>query len=297
MTSLSPSLGLNLPMIAPETILLVGASGRVGRMICHHWHDAGSARLLATARQPVGVTLGAPASLAWSPLKGPDGLLDCLARSGTVPAAMVVLAGVTPRKGQDPAELAENSALAQACLNAAHMSGIGRVLLASSSAVYGVDTNSRAFDESCTPQPAAPYGLAKWQMETAAEPWRQKGVQVCALRIGNVAGADALLGQAMAPGAELRIDAFADGLGPLRSYIGPASLARVLCDLALLPAALPPAVNIAAPSPVRMTDLCRAAKLPYVLVPAAQTAHQSITLGCGILQSFVVMGKLTACPM
>ena len=232
----------------------------------------------------------AKGAFRWSPLDGPQGLIAQLA-GGPLPKVMLVLAGVTPGPGVDETALAGNRQLAEACLSAAQAVGIGRVLLASSSAVYGVDPTGRAFDETATPQPVSTYGRAKLEMESACA--GATDIEVCALRIGNVAGADALLapltGHKIDPSQPIRIDTFADGAGPLRSYIGAKTLARVLAALADHPACLPPVLNLAAPNPVRMEALALAAGWPYLMTPAPATAHQSITLDCGLLNQL--------CPM
>lgn len=279
-----------LPEAPRPPVLLVGATGRVGRMVCHHWPSvAGNTPLWTTARRSVG-SQGAKATFLWDPLEGPQALLDHLARPdiGPLPVALVMLAGVTPGPGVVDAALSANRTLALSCLAAAQEAGIGRVLIASSSAVYGVNRDGTAFTEQSALYPVSAYGRAKQDMEAALEPAREAGLQVCALRIGNVAGADALLGpltgRAVDPTRPLRIDAFEDGLGPLRSYIGPADLARVLAGLAHAPAPLPAVLNIAAPMPVRMSALAAAAGWPYALTPAPATAVQSITLDCGLLQ-------------
>jgi nucleoside-diphosphate-sugar epimerase len=194
---------------------------------------------------------------------------------------MVVLAGATPATG---GALEDNARIADACLAAAQAAGIGRVLLASSSAVYGADPAGRPFAEDAPPRPLSDYGRAKLAMEAVAAPWRQAGIAVTALRIGNVAGADALLaGRAGAGAAPVGIDAFADGLGPLRSYIGPRDMAAVLADLALHPGPLPEVLNLAALRPVRMMALATAAGLDWRPVPAPPAARQVITLDCARL--------------
>lgn len=277
-------------MSSPSHVLLVGASGRVGRMVHHSWPQGAEAPKLLTSQRRLDVaTAGA---FSWAPLDGPQRLLDQLSR-GPRPVALVMLAGVTPGPGVDEAALAGNRALAEACLAAARAAGIGRVLLASSSAVYGVDKAGAAFNETALPLPQSSYGRAKLEMEAACDPARQAGLEVCVLRIGNVAGADALLapltGRPVDPAHPLRIDRFADGRGPLRSYIGPGTLARVLAALATHPAPLPTVLNVAAPSPVHMESLAQEAGWPHDLIAAPATAHQSITLGCGLL------GRL--CPL
>lgn len=262
---------------ADGPVLLVGGGGRVGRLVRWHWPADRAGLILSWRRGPP--PPGDP--VHWAPLAGPGALLAHLDRTGTLPRAMIVLAGVTPGAAGG---MADNAAIAAACLAAAAAAGIGRVLLSSSSAVYGVDPEGRPFAEDDAPQPLSDYGRAKLAMEAAAAPWRQAGLAVTALRIGNVAGADALLaGRAGPVQGPLEIDAFADGQGPLRSYIGPGDMARVLAGLALHAGPLPAVLNLAALRPVRMMALATAAGLPWRPVPAPPTARQVITLDCGRL--------------
>jgi nucleoside-diphosphate-sugar epimerase len=258
---------------AQNSILLTGASGRVGRMLCHHWPDVNPGLALAPQYRRA-----APAgALLWNPLDGPGALLDHVAGMGR-PAAIVALAGVTPGPGRD---LSLNAALAVATLAAAERSGVTRVLLASSSAVYGAGDGTPATEDTpCAPVNA--YGAAKCEMEAACTAWRARGLDICCLRIGNVAGADALLLNVAraGPGGAVVIDRFADGGGPVRSYIGAATLAAVLATLCRHPGPLPPVLNIAAPKPVAMTALARAAGADYEMRPAPPGAHQRITLDC-----------------
>lgn len=241
-----------------ESWCLVGATGRVGRMLARAW----------AARPPAGagITLqsreAAPGHLHW-PLDAP------------APArfdVMIVMAGAVP--GRAPVE--RNAAIARAALRAASASGARRVLLASSAAVYGP---GRDLSEDAPCRPATDYGRAKRAMErvAAAAP-----VETCCLRIGNVAGADALLGR-LAPRSARRLDRFADGRGPLRSYIGPATLAAVLETLAAHPGRLPAVLNVAAPAPVAMDALLRAAGARWTWTAAPDGAVQAVTLDCARL--------------
>ncbi|WP_127104598.1 NAD-dependent epimerase/dehydratase family protein [Pararhodobacter zhoushanensis] len=245
-----------------KTLLITGANGRVGRLL----QAAGLASVAWSGR-------GARHDLAWSPLDGPDPLLDWCAANGR-PRALVMLAGVTPRPD---ARLDDNVALGIATLRAARDAGIGRVLLASSSAVYG-SGRAEPWDEDDACYPANDYGRAKLAMEQACT-----GPDVTHLRIGNVAGADALLTNPRRP---LLLDQFADGSGSVRSYIGPQTLGRVLMALALAPS-LPPVLNIGTPEPVDMADLAAAAGLPVARQPAPPQAIARLTLATGRLESLV----------
>jgi len=262
-------------------VLLVGASGRVGGMVLHHWreNDALGFSIVRQDRRDV-----PPCGLQWSPLDGVGTLVDHVRRSGPI-NAMVVLAGVTSGPGKD---LDLNSALALACVAAAQQAQIGRVLLSSSSAVYGAGKGI-PLTEAAPTEPVNAYGKAKCAMELAVAPWRDRGrdrgLDLCCLRIGNVAGADALLLNVarLSPQEPVIIDRFADGQGPIRSYIGAGTLAAVLRTLATQAASLPPVLNIGAPAPVSMEALAHAAGQPYRFRHAPSQARQHITLDCAAL--------------
>lgn len=247
----------------PLKVLVLGATGRVGRMLRRVWQATPPDGLLACyqARDAACAQAG---DLIWDPLADEpprrrfDGVLS--------------LAGVVPGPGAD---LRLNVALGLAGVRAARAVGAARVLLASSQAVYGTAL-SRPYHERDAPAPETPYGAAKLEMERACA-----GAGVTALRIGNVAGADALL-QNVARGGAMRLHRFADGGGPVRSYIGPVDLARVLADL--LRGGDPPRVlNVAAPRPVTMQALLAAGDTPFEWVAAPADAVQDITLDCGAL--------------
>lgn len=255
------------------TLLLTGATGRVGRLILAQSRLApvSGVTLLAQHRDPARQD-----GLFWPLLDGPAPVLRHV-ETHDAPAAMIVLSGVTPATG---AELSLNTCLPLAALEAAQAAGIRRVLVASSSAVYGAG-QGQPMDEASPLNPANAYGQAKVAMEAALAAHRASGIEICVLRIGNVAGADALLlNVAAAKGQPVIIDRFGDGHGPLRSYIGAGALWQVLAGLARHPAPLPPVLNVAAPRPLRMEDLARAAGSAFDWRDAPPAAHQIITLDC-----------------
>ena len=221
-------------------ILHLGASGRLGRMVSAAWARDPGLDVVAQWRRASEAPEGA---LVWSPLEGP------VPEIGPVDA-VVDLAGVV--RG----DLGLNAALASAALDAADRLGARWTLLPSSAAVYGAGP----FGEEDDPRPLSGYGRAKREVERLAA-----GRRATCLRIGNVAGADALLGR----GGEARvIDRLPDGRGPRRSYIGPAGLARVLAGLAAMGPGLPPVLNVAAPRAVAMEALAEAAGRSWSHHPA-----------------------------
>lgn len=253
-------------------LLVVGANGRVGRLLVPAFRALNTVVAL-THRGADRMTEDLP-EVQWSPLDGPEALAAFVAARST-PRTMLVLAGSTPSTGAD---MAVNVAVAQACVAAARAVGIGRILLASSSAVYGVGRDT-PWAEGDPVDPPAAYGRAKREMEQ-----RCAGPDVCALRIGNVAGADALLTN---PNRPLILDQFPDGSGPIRSYIGPQTLARVIVALAQTPQPLPPVLNIGTPKPVAMADLAKAADLPFQWRPAPEQATARLTLDMARLETLV----------
>ena len=228
-------------------------------------------------------------ALVFDPLTDPEASGATL-RAAVAPRrirTVLCLAGVI--RG-DEAALAVNSDLAIAALKIAKVCGAGRVLLSSSAAVYGAQAGLLHEDVLLTP--AAPYGAAKAQMEADALAWRDAHapqIEICALRIGNVAGADALLGRPEArsgaavalapPRAPLTLDVFADGHGPWRSYIGPRAFAHAIMRAVAAPA-LPPALNIALQGMVPMDALLQAAGHSFTPRAAPAGAIATVELEC-----------------
>lgn len=252
-----------------DKTLVIGASGRVGRLLAKAWAQAGQGPCLQ--HRGAALEWSGP-QLHWQPLSGeplPQGF-----------AAMILLA--TARG--DPALSAR---LTEACLAAAKAAGIGKVLFASSSAVYGSNAGNPCAEDTPT-HPLNPYGHSKLEAEAIAARCRAQGTEITALRIGNVAGADALLTN---PARPLVIDCFASGQGPLRSYIGPQTMARLLSDMLEIP--LPPTLNLAS-TPTRMQDLAKAAALPWRFQPAPATAYEHITLDLTRLAQLLPLPAQTA---
>lgn len=280
-----------MSLFSSERWLLTGATGRVGRMLARHWREAppAGAEVLLQSRE------SRPGTVGWDILRQP-----LPAAAGGI-SVLIAFAGVTPGPGADPAV---NAALAEATLAAAHGAGVRRVLLTSSSAVYGARDGGAPFAETDPLAPLNPYGEAKRAMEAAVAPWRERGLEVCCLRIGNVAGADALLlnaAKAGPEGAPLRIDRFASGGGPLRSYVGPATLARIVERLARTGGPLPDVLNIGAPAPVAMADLAaqahRAGLGPgWDWQPAPASAVERITLDTARLSALYSFGPADSSP-
>lgn len=232
-------------------VMITGANGRVGRLL-RPW----------LGEDTLWCRRGPGEALDWDPLTGPEPLLDFCRLHGA-PSCLIQLA-----RGDEVA-------IGRATVAAARAAGIARVLLASSSAVYGF-SRTQPWDEEDATEPPSPYGQAKLAMERACA-----GPGVTMLRIGNVAGADALLTNPRRP---LLLDRFPDGAGPVRNYIGPRTLAQVLRALAEAPA-LPPVLNIATPRPVDMADLARAADLPMERQPAPPSALPRLTLATARLET------------
>jgi nucleoside-diphosphate-sugar epimerase len=191
-------------------VLVTGGFGAVGRLLRRAWAVQAVAPVLWQSRRADG------ADARVDLLTGGEVLSEALRGVATV----LHLAGPSRSGGQ------VHSDLALAVLNAARAAGVGQVFLASSAAVYGAAEGGTS--ESALARPFSAYGVAKLMMERAAGDWRASAgmpaPRVTCLRIGNVAGADLLLGAPRRSGPVL-LDILPGGHGPFRSYIGPQALA------------------------------------------------------------------------
>ena len=235
-----------------DKILVIGATGRVGSLLRALWPDGMG---VWQSRQPK------PGFVTFDPLAAPS---DFAAAAHGV-AGILCLAGIVPGSGRADGFEA-NVQLGLASIRAANTAGT-RVFLASTAAVYGNKTG--LLREDTPPRPVAEYGRSKMQMErVAARVAVASGVPLTVLRIGNIGGLDAILGN-WKPGFQL--DQFPDGTTPHRSYIGVASLAQTLAVLMQTPS-LPGCLNIAEPGAIAMGDLLDAAGLGWSPRPASDTA-------------------------
>ena len=274
----------------PTRVLVLGSSGRIGTMLRGCWavqSDPATEFTFQTRRADE----NHPADFLWDVADAPPQVLidaptfDC----------MIVLSGVVPRPDAD---FTLNAAIGTASITAAARLGIGTVLLASTSAVYGTHSDA-PFHEEDTPHPLNDYGRSKLEMEATSRDCAQAlGIKLCCLRIGNVAGADVLLlnGAALGPSGKLSLDCFTDGGTPVRSYIGPQTLAEVLISLIRARDDLPAVLNVAAPRPVSMLALTQAAEFPVTLTPAQTDRHQHVTLDCSALSALHRFGPSASTP-
>lgn len=237
-------------------ILILGGTGRLGRLLAR----AGMAPALWQGRRAA-----AGVDRVLDPLAEPL----ALARAAAGASAILCLAG--PVRGT-AADLAVHVPLALAAVAAGRGAGVP-VLLASSAAVYGRPDGPCREDGPA--HPLSDYGRAKQAMERAAMD-AAKGHPVAVLRIGNVSGADALLGGGSAA-REVALDILPDGRAPRRSWIGPRALARILADLSRAPG-LPGVLNLCLPGVIGMDALLDAAGIRWRGVPAPASVIPEVCL-------------------
>ena len=248
-------------------MLLLGGGGQLGLALRAHWPQPGDLCVQSGS--------GGAGVLRFDPLD-----VAAMRDAAADARAIICLAGVTDaRAARTGYSLSLNSDLAVAAVTA---SMGARVFIASSAAVYGAAGGVHDEDDAVSPLSA--YGKAKLDMEVnALAQGRNRAVPVCALRIGNVAGADAILGGWH---DRMQIDQFADGTTPARSYIGPVSFARALHALTLADD-LPAILNIATPGTVFMGDLLACAGLAWQSRPAPPEAIAEVALDVSRLSRYV----------
>ncbi len=257
-------------------VALLGASGRLGQMISALWPDDTPLVRHSTQQKPgfLVFDLTLESERAARALEGGR--------------AVICLSGVTDARVRATGDVySRNTDLALAAVRAAQQSGAGRVFLASSAAVYCAQGGVLSEEGLCTP--ISDYGRAKLEMEqTVLSEAKVLGHPVTALRIGNVAGADAILGGWH---EGMQIDQLPDGRAPRRSYIGPHTLTRVLHQLCQADQ-LPDVMNIAAPGAIEMGDLLDTAGLPWQPRAAGPGVIEEVTLDTKRLAAHVPLPAL-----
>lgn len=248
--------------------LILGATGRIGRALARVW-PAGQAAVWQ--HRPGRIAPARPA-VSWDILRAP---------APDLPAS---LTGIVLLAGPVSGDFSATTPLARVAADLAERLGL-RLLVASSQAVYGAPAGP--VDETAALSPVTAYAQAKAEMERAVA-----GRATC-LRIGNVAGCDGLLGAA-ARQSPLGLTCLADGTTPQRSYIGPATLARVLCDLLAHQGPLPDVLNLAQPGVVAMGDLLDAAGVAHVPKPQTPADVPRLELDVSALAALVDLPAATA---
>ncbi len=257
-------------------MLITGSGGRLGRLLY-----AARAQGVAADAEVVFQSRNAGRDVQWQPKEPIARLPEC--------DAVVALWGATVGKAE---ELAVNATLVETSRQVARGLGARAVFHLSSAAIYGPGAR---LTEAADIAPLTPYGAAKATMERSVRcVGSGPGAADCILRLANVVGADSLA-VALAGNAPVTLDRFADGHGPMRSYIGASDLLRVLCGLAHADIkTLPNALNIAAPGPVAMQDLARAAGKEVVWRPAPAEAVQEVSLDTKRMQALLPEIRPTA---
>lgn len=262
--------------------LITGAGGRLGRLLRAARDDSpGLIHDFLFQSRSNG------ADVLWRPGHPTDVLPAC--------DAIIALWGAT---AGDDAQLALNETLVTLGSDLARDLGARRVVHLSSAAVYGPGQNMH---EDHATGDCNRYGKSKLRMEAAVDQERQRGdlTHLC-LRLANVVGADSLA-PALRGERPTRIDDFdpAPGShqGPVRSYIGAKGLITILDALLSLPAdRWPPVLNIAAPNPIPMEALARAAGQRVIWQPAPETAVAEVSLDVSRLQALLpgIDARMTA---
>lgn len=261
-----------------HTLIVTGAAGRIGRALHVQW-GAGleGAQILWSARKA-----GQAIDLVWDIGESP-------APSLPKGAVFLHLAGET--RG-DAVALAENRRSAAALCAAALESGARHVFLMSSAAVYRPQASP--IEESQTPDPVSDYGCAKLDAEQAMR-HHGPGFGLTVLRLGNLAGADALLSSARKGPVVLDPIPGQTG-GPERSYIGPRVLAAALSSVimaALQGETLPDVLNLAQEPALPLADLLTAFGALWHFGPPRPAAIPRVALSVARLKSRLDLPKAT----
>lgn len=265
------------------TTTLLGANSKLGSILVSHARRAG----LKWRTQ----TRSGAADVIWSgEFEGPA-VEKIVQRDSTI----INMIGVT--SGDTQAMIDANEHFVTRLLHTARHTGVGHVVLMSSAAVYGI-ADKTPVHENAPLQPITPYGETKANMERIAQliPIAPSPMAITILRIGNVAGADALFAAAKRH-AETRkpmqLHRLPDGTAPVRSYIGPRDLFDAVHALSARHEGPARVVNVAHPQPVRLDAMLQAYKshllpdLEWGDAPLPDGVPAVVTLSTDKLDEFV----------
>jgi UDP-glucose 4-epimerase len=156
-----------------KRVLILGASGFLGRALHQEWSREGGLEVIGHSSKTLDLTR-AEALDALRDVAGPD-------------AAVVLASALTPEKGQTPATLMANLAMAANLARFLEASPVGQCVYVSSDAVYGFDVDP--VTETTPVAPAGYYALGKYASEKIMEyVSAARGFPLLVLRIAGVYG-------------------------------------------------------------------------------------------------------------
>lgn len=258
--------------------LITGSNGRIGRLlrVAWPWAIRDGLRPVWQARSVV------PGYLPWD-------ILNQECPPGVAGGIILALAGRGAPEEEVP--------LALRHLETAALQGARHVFLTSSAAVYGP---GEALKEEAVLKPVSAYGRAKADMEDAALAWKARhgpgAPGISLLRIGNVVGAGSPVGPGQGP---VTIGEAPAGRGPLRSWIGPNTLAALFARFATMAVggvSMPEVVNVAAPVPRPMADLLDAAGIAWTFGAEDPASLPCVTLHTARLTGMVKLPPPASSP-
>ncbi|MEU4833204.1 NAD(P)-dependent oxidoreductase [Streptosporangium sp. NPDC023615] len=169
-----------------ETVVLTGAAGRVGSALREPLR-ARLRRLVSVDRAPL-VPGGPDEEVRRADLSSVEEVASIIEDAGDagVVDAIVHLAGV-PDEAPLPDLLEGNVLGTHHVLEAARLTGVGRVVLASSNRLTGFHPAGRTVSADTPPRPDGLYGVSKVAVEALGRLYADKfGLQVVCLRIGSL---------------------------------------------------------------------------------------------------------------
>lgn len=217
-------------------------------------------------------------------------------------ATVINMIGVTQG---DAAQLhSGNVTFVEHLLTRAADTGVSHLVLASSAAVYG--SQNAPLCEDTPLAPITDYGTSKARMEDAVHTFMgtNRNLAVTVLRIGNVAGSDALTPLAQKAARDrtpMTLHQFENGAPAIRPYIGPRDLAHCIKALTKTPSGLR-ILNVAAPRAVELGLILSGYRdhllpdLTWTHAPAPSGIPARVILKTDRLGEFVDLETVTSIP-
>ena len=268
-------------------VVVTGGAGFIGANLCRALTDAGVDEVIAFDDLSTGSKAnlaGTGATLVEASILDPAALADALA--GATSVVHLAARPSVPRSIADP--VASHDANATGTVNvleAARATGVGHVVVASSSSVYGANPTLPKSEDLCT-MPVSPYAASKLVTESYALAWQRSfGLGVLAFRFFNVFGPLQPAGHAYAAVVPAFVDAALAGR-PLpvhgdgtqtRDFTFVGTVAAVLARAATGRIAHDGPVNLAFGSRVSLLELI--SRLEAILGHPVERDHQPTRAG------------------
>jgi nucleoside-diphosphate-sugar epimerase len=271
-----------------KKVLILGGSGRVGRLLRVHLDNCGELDVFYHSYSAIRLKNRFDRSYLTFDLLQKKAINEYFSFH-QLEFDVVINLAANINKDKDATK--DNLEITKNALKLCRLVGAKRFLYFSSSAVYG---NGANINENCQLAPTNYYGKTKIYCEKLISEYSE-GINFSCLRLGNIVGADSLMEGLIDNEFVYKntmISLFENGKGPERSYITPLHLTNILRLLIQNKSINPPHLNVASILKIDMRFCLDYFGIKWRPFIDTDIEKQCITLDCSMLKEMFPQSQM-----